>query len=95
MAFFRKEMFWDIQFEKLDIEKNRNLIIQRVVDFGTWEEFLKMVNQYGKKVVIEESLLNRELSDQGAYFLSHYFEKNIKDFVCYKKRQLSPIHFHF
>jgi len=93
--FLRPEMFWDIQFNKLDFQKNRNLIIQRVIDFGTWEEFLKMLHKYGVETVIRESLKSRELSDQGAYFVSHYFNKNIEDFTCYKKRQLSPLPFHF
>ncbi len=93
--FLREEMFWDTYFEKLDLKLNQNLIIQRVVDFGTWEEFLQMVNYYGDETVIKESVKNRELSNHGAYFISHYFDVNIKDFTCYKKRQSSLAHFHF
>jgi len=88
-------MFWDTQFNKLDILKDQNLIIQRVIDFGTWEEFLKMLDHYGDETVIGESLKSRESSDQGAHFISNYFNKNIEDFTCYKKRRLSPIPFHF
>jgi len=93
--FLRKELFWDTQFDKLDFEKNENLIIQRVIDFGTWEEFLEMVKFYGSEKVKNETIINRELSNQGIYFVSHYFKIKIEKFKCYKKRQSNPIHFHF
>ncbi len=94
-GFLRKELFWDVNFDHLDVELNKSLIIQRIIDFGTWDEFLKMVKFYGENSVIKESLKNRELSAHGASFISHYFNKDIEEFICYKRRQSSPEPFHF
>jgi len=93
--FLRKAMFWDCDFDSIDLDKHKNLIVQRVTDFGTWQEFLKMLRFYGKETVLAEAQTNRELSEHGMYFFSHFLNGNIKDFLCYKKRQSTPIRFHF
>jgi len=95
LGFTRKEMFWDTNYDELDQRLNRSLIIQRVIDYGTWEEFNKMLDFYGLETVTKEAKANRELSDHAMYFLSHYLGEKIDDFICYTRRQSSPVRFHF
>ncbi len=91
----RKELCWDCQFDKIQLDEHSDIIIQRTVDFGTWEEFEKAVEYYGEESFIDSLMNNTELSERGVYFASHYFGKKLTDFKCYIRRQSIPIHFSF
>jgi hypothetical protein len=49
----RKTLFWDVDFNKLDNEKNSNFIIGRVLDFGNLEEWKEIKNFYGIRKIKE------------------------------------------
>lgn len=91
----RKELFWDSDFTQINTETHKDLIIQRIVDHGTWEEFIDMLDHYGSKNAVESLQENTELSERGVYFVSHFFGKRLTDFKCYVRRQSIPIHFSF
>ena len=91
----RRELFWDSDHSLIDNSEHKDLIIQRVVDFGTWEELMDVLKFYGEEQVISSLLENTELSERGVYFSSHFFGKKLTDFKCYIKRQSIPIHFSF
>ena len=93
--FMRKELFWDCDFKQINSEEHKDIIIQRVVDFGTWDEFLALVEYYGHEVVSGSLMNNAELSERGMYFTSHYFQKKVSEFKCYIKKQSIPIQFSF
>jgi len=42
------QLFWDTDPELVDTEKNARWLIERVVQRGTWEDWLLLGERYGK-----------------------------------------------
>ena len=45
----RKSLFWDIDPETIDLEKNARYVIERIFDYGKDEEVRWLFQQYGKE----------------------------------------------
>jgi len=87
---FEKRIFWDVNFEKLDYDKQADFVIARVFERGDIEDIRQCRRYYGDKKV-EEALLNaRFLPEQTMYFAAAIINKNIIEFKCYKNRLLNP-----
>ena len=48
---FRQVLFWDTDPEKIDVEKNAQYIIERILDFGRDEEVKWLKAHYDKSLV--------------------------------------------
>ncbi|MCH5598036.1 HigA family addiction module antitoxin [Niabella ginsengisoli] len=51
---FRKVLFWDTDFHKLDWGKNKRAIIKRILERGNKKEIETMISFYGKDIVAKE-----------------------------------------
>lgn len=49
----RRSLFWDVDIEQLNEEKNASFIIGRILDFGNLKEWKYIKNRYGEKRIIE------------------------------------------
>ena len=47
----RQSLFWDTDVKNIDIEKNAQYVIERVLDFGDDKEVKWIWNFYGKKML--------------------------------------------
>ena len=52
---FRQSLFWDVDPELIDVNKNANYIIERILDFGNDEE-VKWVWKNYDKLTIKKAL---------------------------------------
>ncbi|MEQ9426554.1 MAG: hypothetical protein RJQ09_19180 [Cyclobacteriaceae bacterium] len=95
MDFISPNLFWDVKFESIDVHRDRNLVIQRVVDYGTFEQFLLMLKFYGKNLVKNEVVENNELSEKSMYFLATYLDIKPEDFKCFSIKQSNQTLFHY
>jgi hypothetical protein len=87
---FDKRIFWDVNFETLDIDAKADYVITRVFERGDIEDIRQCRRYYDEKI-IEHTLLNaRFLPEQTMHFASAIIDKDIKEFRCYKNRQLNP-----
>lgn len=50
----RKSIFWDTDFNKIDIIKNKKFIIQRILERGNKYEIEALINLYGITVIKQE-----------------------------------------
>ena len=53
-----KPLFWSHNFDSLDLNKNKKLIIVQIINYGSWEDWRWLVKIYGKteiKKTIEHS----------------------------------------
>ncbi len=60
MIISRKELFWDKS--PLDLEKDRFVIVERILEFGTERESREVVACYGEEFVWEVVRNSRNLS---------------------------------
>ncbi len=48
---FRQSLFWDVDPSKIDVNKDAEYIIERILDFGHDDEVRWMWRFYGKELV--------------------------------------------
>lgn len=90
-----KKLFWDSDFEQLDLEKHKKYIIERVLERGYyWMQFKEMINHYGRNEVIRIIKELPWLTDLTMNFCRLYFDIPYKEMRCYTKKQLMPTLWH-
>jgi hypothetical protein len=87
-----KRVFWDIDFDTLDYDKDRFFIIDKVMNYGMWDDFLAVMRHYGKEVVKKEIVKSPYLKKDVLNFLCFYLDLKPEDFECYTRRQLQEPH---
>jgi hypothetical protein len=80
---FDRALFWDIDPETLDVNEHARFIIERVLKKGSLEDWFYLKSIYRLDQIKKESLNIRSLDKRTLYFLSNYFNVNVKHFRCY------------
>jgi len=78
-----KHLFWDIEFDKLDIENNARFIIERVVSRGDLSDWNAIKELYGLAKIKNEVIGIRNMDAKTLSFLSSYFQVSMNSFRCY------------
>jgi len=87
-----KRAFWDIDFESLDYQKNKDFIVQKAFDRGSWQDMRWCVSQYGKAEVMNTLVKARSLRPEVLRLVSVLFEIPENEFRCYKFREQNLQH---
>ena len=88
----RPHLFWDVDFEKLDPDKSKRLIIERVLSLGRLNEFYQVLSYYGEDT-IKKIIVNTGYLDEKTFEFAHsYFDIPKDQFQCYIKKQSGLTH---
>jgi hypothetical protein len=90
---FNKRIFWDVVFENIDYDAKANFVIERVFERGDVEDIRNCRRYYGDEKVTKALLNAKFLPLHTTYLTSAVINKPLKDFRCYKLRQLNPTPF--
>ena len=90
-----KKIFWDIRFEDLDYDKDKFFIIEKVLNYGLWNDFLEIIKYYGKDTIKREIVNSAYLKKDVLNFVCFYFELKPTEFKCYTRRQSQEIHWNY
>jgi hypothetical protein len=90
-----KRVFWDVDFESLDYDKDRLFIIDKVMNYGLWDDFVAVMRYYGKDVVKREIVKSPYLKKDVFNFLCFYLNLKPSDFECYTNRQSQEPHWNY
>ena len=86
-----KKAFWDVNFAALDFEKSSLFIMQKVFNYGSWNDQVAIMRLYGleriKKEIIDASYLRQPVLS----FLCAILRLQKTDFGCYIKMQSNPL----
>ncbi len=82
-------LFWEFDYKRLDTEKNKSLIIERVITRGTLNELLSTINYYGVSAIKKEVIGFPQLDNYTFNFLHITFDIPKNNFKCYTKKQLT------
>lgn len=88
-------LFWDIDLNTLDYNKNARFIIQRVIQKGSLKEWKIIKNFYGLDFIKNEILKIRDLDPKTLNFFSTYFSLKKNNFRCFTTQQSIPKHFNY
>jgi hypothetical protein len=78
--------FWDTTPEKLNLEKNRNYIVTRLLNKGDITEILWLKKEYTKEEIKEVALSSRDLDPVVANFLKDEFHLRKEEMKYYQMK---------
>ena len=80
-----KQLFWDVEFNKLDYEKDADFIIARVLSYGDMVDYKLIQKQYGLKKIKNVAKKINFANKKSLYFWSFVFNLPLISFKCTKK----------
>ena len=83
----KKRVFWDVKYDDLDFEKDRFYIIEKVMNYGVWSDFLALIRFYGEDTIKKEIVKSAYLKKDVLNFICVYFNLKPSQFQCYNRRQ--------
>lgn len=86
----RKEIFWDI--EDPDIEKNKQLIVDRVLQYGNLDELRYIFSNYGKDQITDIVKKISYLDPKTLSFVINYLQIKKQDLKCFTRKQSTSQH---
>jgi hypothetical protein len=86
----RASLFWDTDINSIDLKKHKKAIIERVLLRGTQEEFIALIQFYGKKTIRTIALQARYLDNRTLAFCCTLFRQPKTTFRCYNWQRLNP-----
>lgn len=84
MDLFRKELFWDVKLESIDIEKNARYIIERVLSRGKLTDWDQLKKLYTQQEITEHMVNIRSMDIRLLTFCSRVFNIPKENFRCYR-----------
>lgn len=88
----KPQYFWDVDIDKLNVDRSKRLIIERVFVLGTAKEIMLVINYYGEKVVVDVLERLNYIDPKTLNFVSKLFNVSLQSFKCYTRKQLTPQH---
>lgn len=78
-----KTLFWDVDYNKIDYEKNARYIIECVLTRGMLSDWFEIKAYYGLDRIKNETTRIRTLDKATLNFCSKYFDIPKEQFECY------------
>ncbi|MCC7532413.1 MAG: hypothetical protein IT246_00580 [Bacteroidia bacterium] len=82
-------LFWDTKVSELDMQKNKRLIVDRVLHRGTQQEWDFIIDYYGQKELIEILCELPVIAPKEANFVKVLFNINPNQMKCYTNKRLN------
>lgn len=92
---FSKNLFWDVDPGTINLESNSRYIIQRVLEYGRYNDWKLILSHYGIKVISDTATTLRSLDPKAVSFISAITNIPKEQFRCYTLRQSSQRHWSF
>ena len=87
--------FWDVDITKLDEEKSKRLIIERIINFGTLNEIKLIKEFYGVETVVSNLCKLNYIDPKTLNFVSLLFQIPKTKFKCYTRAQSTSQHWNY
>jgi hypothetical protein len=83
-------LFWDIDVSKLDWNRHKQLIVERVIQRGSLDAIKEVTAHYGieefKNIIKNIPYLEK----RDVAFVHIYFDIPLNELKCYTKKRLAP-----
>jgi len=87
---FNRRIFWDVNFDALDYQKEASFITTRVFDRGDVPDIRNCRRHYGDEKITEVLLNTKFLSEVRTYLAAAVVGRPLSDFRCYRLRLSNP-----
>jgi len=85
-------LLWEYDLANFDYQDMRNVVVQRVIERGWFNDYYAILNLYGEKGVIQAIKEPPYLNDMDMNFVSIIFDIPMNQLRCYEKKQLPGRH---
>lgn len=85
---FLKQYFWDIDFDKLDVERHRFFVIKRILNYGDEKAIEWMNSHFDRDDQVRALCTTRDISLRSANFWAVILGISKKKVKCLQKRYL-------
>jgi hypothetical protein len=82
--------FWDVDFNKIDFEKNSVFVIDKVFNYGTFAEQLAIIKFYGIERIKDDVVKIAYFKKPVFAFVCGFFKLDKSLFTAYQRRQQQP-----
>ena len=84
---FSPHIFWDVDVQSVDLEKNGVFVLQRVLQYGILKDWLLLKYIMGAENIKALAVQLPTLDDVSISFLSNLYKIDKSEFKCYKNKQ--------
>lgn len=88
-------LFWDMERSQLDWDRDRALIIHRILEYGQVRDWQILTHHVDLHTIVEEAKRFRDLDPKALSFISTIANVDPTEFRCYSERQSNPPHWNF
>ena len=90
-----KHLFWDVDCNDLDLNKNFRFILSRVLEYGLINDWVLLYKHFGLERITSEAKEIRNLDEKSLHFIAHLSDSKLEEFKCYTYKQSIPKHWNF
>ncbi|OFX40882.1 MAG: hypothetical protein A2X08_17060 [Bacteroidetes bacterium GWA2_32_17] len=88
-------IFWDVDKSKIDFNKNKKWLVQRVLEYGLLNDWQIIYKYYGIEEIAKISIHLKDLDNKSVSFISVLANIPKENFLCYNTIQSKPKHWNF
>ena len=92
---FSPYLFWDTERDKIDFDKNKAYVIERILSHGMLTDWFALKALYGTETIRKVVLQLRHLDKYSLHFCAAYFNEPLENFRCYNYAQSIPVHWEY
>lgn len=92
---FSPNLFWDVNADDLDMVQHKAFIVNRVLDYGQWDDWKTILNYYGLEQIASIAKDLRSLFPKSLAFISTVSHIPENQFRCYELLQSKDELWHF
>ncbi len=91
-ARLRPSLFWEYDWEQIDWEQMKQVVIQRVIERGRMDDFYAMLNMYGLEEVKDGIRKIPSMNAKDMSFVCNVFGLTKEELRCYTRKQSRDLH---
>jgi len=92
---FSKHLFWDVDRDILNLDRDKSYIIKNVLEYGAIEDWKIIKKYYGISTITQKTKSFRDLEKKALSFISSISKIPKEEFRCYNYQQSIPPHWNF
>ena len=85
---FLVKYFWDVEFDQLDLQKNRIYILRRILEYGDKKSVNWMLKKFDRSEIKNVLASSRDFSQKSANFWALILNLSPNDILCLKRHLL-------
>ncbi len=87
---FSTNLFWDMDYAQIDLDKYPGHIIQRVLEYGEWNDWCIIRSYYGLDKIVECCQRLRTLDPRALSYICCISHTKPESYRCYTFAQSNP-----